>query len=288
MKKINILWTTDSKQESNWESEYINNFLFSNFETNIYNEVIKNNIVLDNSVIVYNADKTATTEGLKKYLENYKNKKYFLFHLSDEWLFNDCSEYKNATFIFRNYINPRIKSKKVLTVPLGWKYGFKDGFKKQIYTNKKYDSCFVGQLKNDRSVVVEEIKKLPNSFVHLTESFFSRKALNPQELIGLYQNTNFVPCPIGNNNVDTFRICEILESGGLPLLKKYHGMDYYQKLFGENPIPIINNWKEIPKFYENLLKNGVEQKTQEVQSWYQSYKKNLLIEIENSLNNFLE
>ncbi len=272
---INILWI--NKINDMWEGQYINKFLFGDLNPNIYEETIQNDTVLDNSIIVYSCDKKTTTEQFKQYLKKFKNKKYFLFHLSDEFLLNDCSDYAGAKHVFRNYYNKNITSNKVTTLPLGWKSGFMNSDNHiKFYKDKKYVSCFIGQIKKDRHEVVEQIKKSDKNFIYITDSFNSKKSLSVEEQIKIYKETVFVPCPIGNWNVDTFRICEVLECGSIPLIKNYNGQDYYKSIFGTNHcIPNVSSWNEIPLFFNELKKQGIDDNIITINNWYSEYKTNL-------------
>jgi hypothetical protein len=89
---------------------------------------------------------------------------------------------------------------------------------------------------------------------------------------------------MGNVNPDSFRICEVLESGSIPVVKKYHGYDYFINIFGENPIPSVSSWSEIIDVYHSILENPNEHLSK-INLWYYEFKKKLKYDIQEILKN---
>jgi hypothetical protein len=205
-----------------------------------------------------------------------------LFHISNEQLNHNCYYYDFANIVIRNYYDPNIKFKNVITVPLGYKGGFnkKNTFLK--FSEKKYDFCFIGQLKNDRMEVLTYIQKYDKKYVHLTNKWDCPTALNSDDLYKIYSETLLIPCPMGNVNFDSFRICEALESGSIPVLKNYNNINYFNFIFGDNPIPIVNNWFELDNLYKKIILNP-DDEILKINTWYINFKNNLRNKLYNLL-----
>jgi hypothetical protein len=279
-KKITVIGITDATLEQalkGWEYDYILNDLLHNFDVDV--KLISKNLDLyiENSLIVYSSDERELNKNLKDYFINYKNQgiKFNLFHISNEQLRHNCDYYDYAELVIRNYYDEKIDKKNVLTVPLGYKGGIKNRNQNYLkFNQKKYNFCFIGQLKNDRFDLLTQISKFEKVFIHLTNQWDCPTSIKSEEMGEIYASTLLVPCPMGNVNIDTFRICEILESGSIPILKKYNGYNYYEKIFGENPIPIVDDWSEIINVYNDVLDNP-DDEIKKINEWYSEFKINL-------------
>ena len=126
------------------------------------------------------------------------------------------------------------------------------------------------------------LKKFNNNFTHLTEKWDSKNSLKSSEVNEIYSETKIIPAPMGNINVDSFRICEILESGSIPIIKLYNGNDYFINIFGNHPIPVVSDWDELFLVFNQLRDN--EEKLKEINEWYYNFKENLRIKVKNLLN----
>jgi|LakMenEpi03Aug12_release.lakeMendotaPanAssembly.Ray.scaffolds.fasta_scaffold247420_4 hypothetical protein len=287
--KITVIGITSANIENvfnGWEYTYIIKDLLANFEVDLKLISDKLDLFYDNCLIIYSCDERNIPSNLLEYFTEYKNRNldFNLFHISNEQLRHDTSYYKLAKNVFRNYFDPSITLNNVLTLPLGYKNGFFNPsltFKK--VEDKKFDSCFVGQLKHDRINVVHEISNLDKKFIHITQQWDCPTSLPSEAVFKIYQDTLLIPCPIGNVNQDSFRICEILESGSIPLIKIYFQEDYFKHIFGEHPIPTVRDWNEIPKILKDI-KNNSNEKILEINEWYKKFKEELRAKIFNILN----
>ena len=247
-KKLTVIGITPATLQNaleGWEYDYILNDLLSEFEVDV--KLIWDNLDLyiENSLIIYSSDERELNQNLKNYFESYKNKgiKFNLFHISNEQLNHNCDYYDYAEVVLRNYFDNSIIKDNVLTVPLGYKGGIKNRNNSYLnFNQKKYNFCFIGQLKNDRFDLVSQISKFDKTFLHITNKWDCPTAISSKDMGDIYSSTLLVPCPMGNVNIDSFRICEVLESGSIPVIKKYNGYDYFEKIFGSHPIPIVNEW----------------------------------------------
>lgn len=283
-KKLTVIGITPATLEqaiNGWEYDYILNDLLSEFELDV--RLIWDNLDLyiENSLIIYSSDERELNKNLRNYFETYKSRgiKFNLFHISNEQLRHNCDYYDYAEIVLRNYYDEKIIKNNVFTVPLGYKGGIKN--RNETYLNfsqKKYDFCFIGQLKNDRLDLVRQISKSNKVFLHITNKWDCPTSISSKDMGDIYSSTLLVPCPMGNVNIDSFRICEVLESGSIPVIKKYNGNDYFEKIFGKHPIPIVNEWNEIVNVYNKILLNP-DYEIEKINKWYRQFKNNLKKEI---------
>jgi len=287
-KKLTVIGLVDAPLEvllKGWEYGYILNDLLSEFEIDVKLILDNLDVFIENCLIIYSCDDRELNKNFRDYFVNYKNKgiKFNLFHISNEQLNHNCDYYDYAEVVIRNYYDPKINKQNVLTVPLGYKGGIKNLNQNYLsFNQKKYDFCFIGQLKRDRYDLITQISKSDKVFVHLTNRWDCPTSIGSKEMGEIYSSTLLVPCPMGNVNVDTFRICEVLESGSIPIIKKYDGYDYFEKIFGEHPIPTVNEWNEIISVYNNILLNP-DYEIKKINEWYSTFKHELKNTIYNKL-----
>jgi hypothetical protein len=279
-KKLTVIGVTGGSLEqllNGFEYGYILNDLLSDFEIDV--KLIWDNldVYVENSLIVYSCDERELSQNLRDYFLNYKNKgiSFNLFHISNEQLNHNCDYYDYAKTVIRNYYDTNINKQNVLTVPLGYKGGVKNRNENYLtFEEKKYNFCFIGQLKSDRFDLVNQISRYDNVFIHTTNKWDCPTSINAKEMGDIYASTLLVPCPMGNVNIDTFRICEVLESGSIPIIKIYNGYNYFERIFGENPIPTVNDWSEVIDVYNKIMSNP-NYEIKKINEWYANFKKEL-------------
>jgi hypothetical protein len=72
----------------------------------------------------------------------------------------------------------------------------------------------------------------------------SPESLGREEMLGIYLNSWFVPCP-GGQNPETFRIYEALEGGAIPVFVKEEDMEPLFKQLGTRlPLLVAENWEQ--------------------------------------------
>jgi hypothetical protein len=70
---------------------------------------------------------------------------------------------------------------------------------------------------------------------------------------------------------DSFRLMECLESASIPILKNYNNLEYFTKVWGNSPIPVVNSWDEIVNYY-NMDSNKYNELYENVFNWYSNFK----------------
>jgi hypothetical protein len=277
--QLNLIWQTRKGEQTDFEFEYTTQVLFKAFKTSYYFDEGRYEQILDNSVIIYSNDSKKAPPELIHYLNKFKkrNFRFYLLHFSNEGLNHNHWYYSKANYVFRNYFDPQIKASNVLFIPLGFKSGYlnKDG-KLNPCGEKTIDVSFVGQPKSDRFEMIEAMEKLDSHYVHKTTSWNSSNALNQEECIDIYQKTKYAPCPMGNVHPDSFRICEALEWGSIPVVRTVNGEDYFKNVFGDHPFRVVNNWNELAAA---IKADDYCAEREHVHSWYLDFKAKLQTKI---------
>jgi hypothetical protein len=76
---------------------------------------------------------------------------------------------------------------------------------------------------------------------------------------------------------------ECLESGSIPILKNYNNLEYFTKVWGDSPIPVVNSWNEILSYY-NMNIDDYNDLYNRVFDWYSIFKTQLTLKVVNNLN----
>jgi len=278
-KRLNLIWQTKQGEQTDFEFEYVTQVLFKDIEINYHFDEGAYSMILDNSVIIYSNDSKKAPPELIYYLNKFRRKKFrfYLLHFSNEGLNHDYWYYSKANYVFRNYFDPQIKAPNVLFIPLGFKSG---NLNKDSTLNncgeKMIDVSFVGQPKSDRFEMINVMEKMQSHYVHKTTSWNCPTALSQEECIDIYKKTKYAPCPMGNVHPDSFRICEALEWGSIPVVRTVNGTDYFTNVFGNHPLKVVNNWAELP---EVINGNNYCAERKHVHTWYQNFKAELQTKI---------
>lgn len=278
--EINLIWQTPKGDYTEFEFEYITKILFKNFNQNKIFDNGTYETILNDSVIIYskdNEDKTPISNDFINYLDKFLEKGYnfYLLHLSNEVKGHDCWYYSKPNYVFRNYYFEDIKNNNVMYVPLGFKSGFLNE-NKDHKIPKKINFSFIGMpYKQDRMEMINVIKK-HKPFLHLTNRWNCPTSLTPKQISEIYKITKFVPCPMGNVHVDSFRITESLESGSIPIIKLYDNKDYFQKIYPNHPFPKVKTWTELDTIIENYSDDKKYLELHEIiTTYYDTFKKNI-------------
>lgn len=125
---------------------------------------------------------------------------------------------------------------------------------------RNLDWMFAGQITHDRRRdCVRELKALayPNRMLIETESFGA--GVPQADYLALMSRARVVPCPAGPATPDSFRMAEALELGCVPIIDavslKLETFGYWEKVFGEHPLPVVTDWEELPEVIAKVLEN---------------------------------
>jgi len=148
-------------------------------------------------------------------------------------------------------------------------------FAGQVTHNRRKDcvqflqSMKVGRLGNSKNGILLETKGFNQGFDYDT-------------YIDYMSKSKIAVCPGGAITPDTFRVYEALECGTVPIVDISDGTDsyknstitYWEKVFGTNPFPVVNNWKDLPEIIDDVLTNYNDWQDR-TQYFWAVYKSNL-------------
>lgn len=81
---------------------------------------------------------------------------------------------------------------------------------------------------------------------------------------------------MGNVHLESFRVCEALEAGAVPIVERRRRYDYFGLLFGTYPFHSVEKWSEAPavvaRFCRGAALLGLHEETR---SWWREYKAQL-------------
>jgi hypothetical protein len=279
MNKLNIIWCI-SQGEIDFSFDWINEIL-SSFDITHYNDISKRfDIFKDNSVIVVCVDKEPNIR-LIEYINTYndKNLNYTILHLSDEAFEQNIDFYKYSNKIVRNYYNEEyVKEYNILTIPLGYQTSVK-----YTDTEKSINVNFIGQLKSDRHEMLRNFNQIDSKFIHLTRMWNDPQGLNIKQYSDILSKSCFTLCPRGWISLDSFRVNEALECKSIPVsILDNDGSDYFEKIYGKHPFIIGKDWSDS---YEKTISQNIEEKLNEINSWWNDFKDGLKIKLEKYINN---
>lgn len=265
---MKIVWDVDSPM---FEERFVNEWLFEGWRVEKSHR-IDNPVTRDDLLVV--SELRESRKEMAKRLGSESLYASFLL-LSDEQLRIPFPLFRQARLVLRNYFRPGWGNHRVFSLPLGFHGDFVD--------SRNDDGCrdiswaFAGQIKSGREAMLESLRVVPRHRLALTHSFADQTVMTGAEVQSLYKRAHFVPCPFGNVNPDSFRVMEALESGAIPMVLLFHGVDYFRFIYGDHPFLVGSSWEELASQMAELLKNP--QKLFEahcnVRTWYRHYNTNL-------------
>jgi hypothetical protein len=275
---MNINWLNVSEATFSFEKEYVNRVLNQSNNTIIAN--FDGTKVDRDGIIVYSSGERFIDEKIENIIKN--SNRPIIYHLSNEFLLQQCDYYQYASIILRQYYDPSCRFKNVIFIPLGFQSGFPSAAKAKAITEKSRRSCkyiwaFVGQLKSDRAKMVKCLGSIEPNFQHYTSEWMARDNLNIEEVCSIYSQTIFVPCPMGNRYPDSFRIMEALENNCIPVIVNFYGYDILKYTFGDHPFVTGSNWRDCAQKISKLIESEGElmRKQAEVKEWYHGFSNQL-------------
>jgi len=257
---IKIVTLTKEGSETDFEKEYIYNFLFSKLSE------IQN---LDHRLIIYATNKNGILPTANVYPTD------VFFHLSNENLKYDYQFLNHSNIVLRSYYNPLIKHKKCFAIPLGYQSGFRN-IENIKGENNKYMWSFIGQMKSFRKPMYDAFQKFEPNYTSFSQKWNSQ-SLSFDEVKQLYLDTAFAPCPFGSVHADTIRVMEVLEWGCIPVVVHFLGNDYYKYIYGDHPFIVGKNWDDAAQKAAEIFENKMllKKKQTETATWYEKFKEDL-------------
>lgn len=141
-------------------------------------------------------------------------------------------------------------------------------------TNKPSKIFFSGQITHDRRrQFYKKLVKIPGAKINKTDGF--SQGLTHNEYMLNMNQARVVPSPGGPICPDSFRTCEALEVGALPIADaKDSDRDYVQYLYGDTPMARIIGLTNLEGYINDEL-SQYPVRNNEVQAWWIKYKRDL-------------
>ena len=282
---VKLIWQIDPNGTC-WESEWVR-FLLSGLD---YAEIIdgQHRELHDGAIIV---DSQIGPQRRPYYFEMLqRGNRFALIHLSDEFLGDDASIYNFANVVLRNYWSrAHAADRCVIGMPLGVMNGFKVETSPSTFA-RRYVWSFAGHTgKRSRTEMLNAMSWVEGGHVHAT-SAPNPRTLTPEQrdasdaplaiddYARLLSDTIFAPCPGGWENLDSFRVCESLEAGCIPIVERRPFYDYFRHLFGDHPMLTVTSWSEAPALIASLVKDrgALDRRRVACERWWRDYRASLV------------
>jgi len=275
---MNYIWCVKNDDEVRFSKDWIFTIFGQGVEH--FDQKRNFNLFIDNSFIIWAEQKY--NDEFVKYIEEYNNRNlnYVVIHLSDEIFDHDVQFYKVSKKTIRTLLNENyVRDYGVETIPVGFQTGVnKTQSPKNILIN------FAGQIKSDRMTMIESFRNSPllqYCVFKFTNQWNDPNGLKLDEYSDLLTKSIFTLCPRGWVNIDSFRICEALECGSIPVSIMDGNKDYFSKIFGNHPFIIGEDWPDAVKIIQSYTQEDMIKKLKEIDIFWKEYKNNLKLKYEN-------
>jgi hypothetical protein len=272
--KLTFIWQgLTSLEESCLMSEYA--WVKGIFNPLLGEEVFerKHSIVVDNCLLIDAFPRAHSSE----YYQQFRGKKAWLFHRGDETYDGGYEVYSNFRGVFRTYWSEIFDPRCVMQLPLGFSQGLLGGMSERSAAERPFLWSFLGEGgKTTRPDMLKALANVGPSFVQITD-------LGPVQRLGKAQyeqilsDSVFVPCCMGNVNLETYRVYEALECGAVPILEKRTSLDYFRGLLGDHPMPSFVTWEQAARFMLAIQHDRAAQDELLLRCsrWWEAYKRDL-------------
>ena len=211
-----------------------------------------------------------------------------LLHLSDEWFSGGYRAYRHFDAVIRNYRTRLTEGSGILTIPIGYPNDTRVGSPILPADSRRYAWSFIGQMKASRREMWKAFDSFEPHLATSTDGPDNRPGskVTKADFDLILEDSVFSPCPMGNVLLETWRLYESLELGCIPLVERRLGLDYFEELFGPNPIPMFHTWTAARRYAEALL--GDKQKllcTQAaLREWWAAHKETVRTQVREIVN----
>jgi hypothetical protein len=236
-------------------------------------------IVLDNCLLI----DFFIRDHSRDYYAQFRGKNAWFLHLSDETYDGGYDVYRNFRGVFRNYWSSIFNPRRVMQLPLGYTNGFTHEAIEPDIDRRMYIWSFLGHAgKSSRPEMIEALHPFKPNFVYTAEQSRLRP-IGRSEYQRILRDSIFIPCSMGNLNLDSFRVYEALECGAIPVLEKRPSLDYFRRLLGAHPVPTFSNWRQAARFIAFMLadRNALANLQKQCIDWWTGYKQSLREQVEN-------
>lgn len=227
------IWQTEDPFEREWVDEvfgpYISAHVFDG----------ERRLVLDNCIL-FEAFTHANPSG---YYERFRGKNAFLCDFLDEFYAGRTyAHYRNFRGVFRNFWSEFFNPRLVKALPLGYQNGVRpEAAVLRPSSARRFVWSMLGDCK--KSSRPEAVRGLTSIRPHYLRPADTQGKAEKGEYRDILLESAFVPCPMGNANVESYRTYEALECGAIPIVETRWTLDYYGRLLGDDfPGLRIRSW----------------------------------------------
>jgi hypothetical protein len=229
-------------------------------------------LVVDNSIVL-----CANLAGMRPELlaRIRQTKGVVLFHISDEWYRQPVQVYANFAHVIRNYHYECLRHPAITTLPLGPCRDVRAKQAARPLSQRSNVWSFAGQLTSTRLEMVEALSSVDPGFQHVTShDGVKLPSLDAASYRDLLCESIFVPCPMGNVNLESFRLYEALDAGAIPIVERRPWLDYYTRLLGPHPLLVVNHWHEAPERMKSLMDDvaALDRRQREISEWWHRFE----------------
>lgn len=266
---MKVIWQSRDGWERDWLRELLGGAITSEIEDGDFR------IVCDDAIVVVSHVKRLHATYYRQFREAHNA---ILVHVSDETYRDDYSAYCNFQYVLRNYWGSFFRDPRIVAIPLGYKQGFIKHSATPRAAARSYNWSFAGQVeKSTRREMVAAMSAIERGRLVTVGYFNDPSGLATPCYQNLLLDSIFVPCPMGFQNVDSFRIYEALECGCIPIVERRHSFDYFGHLLGRHPFISVTSWHDAPIEVGPLLAEPahLEARRRECEEWWTDFKHRL-------------
>jgi hypothetical protein len=272
--KFTAIWQSDNPHRD-WIGEVFGPLISQHVYDGKRELVLENVLLIDD--FVYARDIS--------YYARFRGKNAYLIHFMDEFYEIGIDVYENFRGVFRAFWSKSFQSKYLMSLPVGYNKGMQRSIEPKPAVDRKYLWSFVGGVdKGSRPGMASALARVEPHFLFATDDVpgmvmhnslgTKKRWFSARDCEGFLQESAFAPSPMGNANLECYRVYEALEAGSIPIVEKRLTLDYYRTLLGQHPMPTVASWhdakKLIHKAVQDPLQMNIMQK--ECMDWWAGYK----------------
>ena len=276
MGKYTAIWQSRIPHERDWIEEILDPYISGHVTDGKHRVVLDNAILMDAFIQCHDP----------AYYAQFRGRNAFLVHFLDETYEGGYERYNNFRGVFRCFWSNTFDSTRVMKMPLGYCSGMARGGRPiQRASARKYLWSFVGEVnKSSRPDMAKALAAAGPHFLRPTDRPSgiaaqgpldgNQQLLSPAEFSALLFDSAFSPCPMGNVNLECFRVYEALESGSIPIVEKRWSLDYFRDLLGDHPLPTVRSWPEAQRMLRRMVENPAQMDALQHRcvEWWERYK----------------
>ncbi len=276
MTRLTLIWQYRLFSERDWIREVFRPIAGKD----VYDE--EHRVVLDDCLVI---DSWLHAQSLS-YFEQFRGKNAWLLHLCDETYEGGYEVYDCFRGVFRCYWSNIFHPRLVMQIPLGYSAGIQASSDQLTAAQRPYLWSFLGRAEaSSRPEMMKGLLPITPHLLHNT-AIGTAKRLEKASYQEILRQSVFIPCPMGNVNLECYRVYEALQSGSIPIVEKRPSLDYFKKLLGPHPLPTFTTWNEAGQFLHRIRGDheAQDQLIAACSQWWSDFKKNLSTRIEQFVN----